>query len=109
MNNILQQFREETAKFEWKNGCLTVTVTDVTANDEVSLCATTDMNLFAEDYVAAIEARLPRYQMENVPKQKILAAVRAASTRLALLGSLVSLTDNSYILGEFAEILTASN
>lgn len=93
--------------YSWKNGSLTATVENVLPTDEVKLLAVTDGGFFEEDWAAAIESRMPRYQMENVPKQKIVAALRAATDPLALLGSFTSLVENAYILGEFAEILTA--
>ena len=105
---VLLNGREVEVPFAWQKGSLKVTVDAVKPCDEVKLLVNTDGDLYQENWAQTIENRLPRYQMENVPKQKILAALRGATDPMSLLGSLASLVENPYILGEFAEILTAA-
>lgn len=88
--------------------CLEVVLAAVRPEDTVEVCVKTDGALAENDYRTEIEARLPRYQISNVVKQRILDAVNDADNRLALTASIVDCCDNASVAGEILEILTSA-
>lgn len=92
-----------------QNAALTLTLADVLPRDSIAVQIVSGGALIENDYKAEIEGRLPRYQIENVTKQKMLAATKAAKSRVSLAGSLSSICKNAYIAGEMLEILTGAD
>ena len=76
--------------------------------EELTIRMYTNGRLAENDYRREIEARLPRYQIENVTKQALLDAVLEADSRLALAGSISAICGDPYITGELLEILTSA-
>lgn len=85
-----------------------VSVLNVTPNEKVSIWVKTDGELAENDFRDEIERCLPRYQIENVTKQKLLDATKTAGSRLSLAGSVAAISEDPYIVGELMEILTSS-
>lgn len=94
--------------YDLDNHCLEVTLSGICPKDTVEILLKTDGALAENDFRNEIEQRLPRYQIENVTKQKILDAVKTAKNRMALAGSIASVCDNNYVVGEILEIITSA-
>lgn len=88
---------------------VTVKVCGVQPDETVTIRLRSGGQLAENDYKAEIEARLPRYQIENVTKQNLLDATQKAASRLALAGSVAAICQESYIAGELLEILTSAD
>lgn len=100
---------QEACTYDSEARCLQVCLPEICPSDTAEIRLQTDDSLAENDFRREIECRLPRYQIENVTKQRILDAVKAAENRMALAGSVASVCDNAYIVGEILEILSCSN
>lgn len=79
----------------------------VTLTPDQGCSLTFDGVLASPDWMGDIEARLPRWQIENITKQKLFDAMRSAPDKLSFLGSAASIIDDHYIIGEITEIITS--
>ncbi len=99
---------ETESAYDAQEHCLVLTVRAVRPQETVEIAVECDGMLAESDFRSEIERRLPRYQIGNVMKQNLLNAVHAAENRLALAGSIATLCDNAYVVGELLEILTGA-